>query len=534
MKKPTCDICGKVFSRRDNMERHRTRHLHREVYRCETCGRDFSQKSYLKLHRRLHTGERPFGCNVCGRAFSRNDHLVIHIRGHQGIKMFNCNVCNKSFARRSYLTVHQRIHSNTRPYRCHICGCAFYRGDHLVRHRVKQHGEVKAPTQRVNNISLVSNNATTTTLTPATGNIINHPQGTLYTEQHPASLQQVQTEQGQIQVVTVQTTSDVEEAEVQQAFKCSDGTCSVIQNPNRGYGESLVALVTNGNKTVFQPCEMIVHQNSTLPVVTTCSEDGQMQKHVYQATAAGTAKFVASIPAAAALPVMTKTSTSTTNSVDYKCDFCSKSFSRKDNLERHKLTHSNEKLFSCDICQKSFSRRSYLSVHRRIHTGEKPFVCDRCGFAFSRKDHLLKHKRANEGQLKLSCVPPKHSMILKADEDAEVGETVAVVVTTDAGAMTDGTMVVAHTESGEEVKTVAMYQAQVAEGAHIDGTITTAGAAQMYPVMSTFPTTIEISPSMAQIFPTIQMYPATTQMNVPLHANVSHEIIIPNSQIGHK
>lgn len=125
-------------------------------------------------------------------------------------------------------------------------------------------------------------------------------------------------------------------------------------------------------------------------------------------------------------------------------------------------------------------------------------------------------------------------MILKADEDAEVGETVAVVVTTDAGAVADGTMVVAHTEAGEEVKTVAMYQTQVAEGAHIDGTITTAGAAQMYPVMSTFPTTIEISPSMAQIFPTIQMYPATTQMNVPLHANVSHEIIIPNSQIGHK
>ena len=467
--------------------------------------------------------------------------------------MFNCNVCNKSFARRSYLTVHQRIHSNIRPYRCHICGCAFYRGDHLVRHRAKQHGEVKVPTTRVNNISLVSNNTTTTTLTPTTDNIINHPQGTLYTQQQPTSLQQVQTEQGQIQVVTVQTTSEVEEAEVQQAFKCTNNNCTDLNNHN--YGESLVAVVSD-DKTTFHACE-IVHQNQGVPDIPvstqTIDENGTLQRQVCQGSittiANSNATFVTGVPTlntvtttttpVAATPAVTPmTATTAQGTLAYRCEYCSKCFSRRDNLERHKLTHLNEKLFSCDVCQKSFSRRSYLSVHRRIHTGEKPFVCDRCGFAFSRKDHLLKHKKANEGQRKLSCVPPKHSVILKEDVTG-TGETchqVAVVVTTDANVVTEGAVVVAHgppaTDEDNvdgELKTVTMYQANPGI-ATTDGDGTGA-TTQMYPVMPVFPT-IEISPSTTQIFPTIQMYPATTQLNVPLHANVSHEIIIPATQIA--
>ncbi|XP_014790730.1 zinc finger protein ZFP2 [Octopus bimaculoides] len=512
MKKPTCDLCGKMFSRRDNMERHRIRHLRREVFKCETCGRDFSQKSYLKLHRRLHTGEKPFGCNLCGRAFSRNDHLVIHIRGHQGIKMFNCQICHKAFARRSYLTVHQRIHTNTRPYKCHVCGCAFYRGDHLVRHQTKQHGEIKA----LPSVELVTSTTQQVHMQNENNNMdsdsFNSQCETVQQEQQQTSL----VDQTQIQVVTVQTTSDMEGTDLQQAFKCTDISCNTNNNDGiiHNSGDQLVAAVTNGNKTTYHSCS-IIHPNQIIPTLQSATniqpgQENTQQHQIYQATAdlSGTGMV-------------------------YKCDYCSKCFSRHENLERHKSTHLNEKLYSCDICQKSFSRRSYLRVHHRIHTGEKPFVCDRCGFAFSRKDHLLKHKKNNQGERKLSCVPPKQLIDLKEDIITPEGncQQVAVVVPADASAVTDaeGNLIVTHapgTDPADVARTIAMYQQE----ATVNQTDST-GTNQIYPMLSTFPTTIEISQSTAQIFPTIQMYPAATQLNVPLHANVSHEIIIPTSQI---
>ncbi|GAB1604351.1 zinc finger protein 182-like [Argonauta hians] len=496
MKKSTCDLCGKMFSRRDNMERHRIRHLRREVFKCETCGKDFSQKSYLKLHRRLHTGEKPFGCNLCGRAFSRNDHLVIHIRGHQGIKMFNCQICNKSYAHRSYLTVHQRIHTNTRPYKCHVCGCAFYRGDHLIRHCSKQHGETKVtatPTSVAVDIADINANINNNNDDDDDDdNNNNNADGCIGEAivQHQMQSSELVTAAGQqVQIVSLQSTSEQELAEIQQVFKNSDITGNNSSNIITTSEGQLLATVGD---VVDNTCNLIpVTQCITSGENALSNQDTMQPTEVYQLTNIDPEANVKS-------------------SVPYNCDICSKRFSRRDNLERHKSTHFNEKLFNCDVCQKSFSRKSYLRVHHRIHTGEKPYVCDRCGFAFSRKDHLLKHKKNNEGERKLSCVPPKQIIDLKEDIiDADGNCQQVVVISADPSSMieSDGTnMVITHAtmDPSDETKTVTMYQ-------------TTANApsneisSQIYPIIPVFPTTIEISPSTAQIFPTIHMYPANTQ-----------------------
>ncbi|CAE1293509.1 unnamed protein product [Acanthosepion pharaonis] len=95
------------------------------------------------------------------------------------------------------------------------------------------------------------------------------------------------------------------------------------------------------------------------------------------------------------------------SSLSFCCQVCGRIFSRRDNLERHKLVHQEGRVnpFNCEVCGKAFSRKSYLKVHARIHSGERPYQCNICGFAFARYDHLLKHKKLTKGRRKLSCVP---------------------------------------------------------------------------------------------------------------------------------
>lgn len=80
---------------------------------------------------------------------------------------------------------------------------------------------------------------------------------------------------------------------------------------------------------------------------------------------------------------------------NHACETCGKAFRDVYHLNRHRLSHSDEKPFSCSICQQRFKRKDRMSHHVRSHQGgvEKPYVCPHCGKAFSRPDHLNSHVR---------------------------------------------------------------------------------------------------------------------------------------------
>ncbi|XP_020916740.1 zinc finger protein OZF, partial [Exaiptasia diaphana] len=75
----------------------------------------------------------------------------------------------------------------------------------------------------------------------------------------------------------------------------------------------------------------------------------------------------------------------------FRCDICNKSFSGKQNLEKHKKSVHSEKIFKCERCGETFNRQDNLKRHEKKHTQEKEFNCGNCKLKFYRKDKLKEH-----------------------------------------------------------------------------------------------------------------------------------------------
>merc|ERR1712013_676492 len=79
-----CLDCGKTFTRKEHLLRHRRSHTGETPYHCPgvDCSKQFARKEHPKRHMRVHTGEHPYPCSECGRSFGRRERLLKHLKSH--------------------------------------------------------------------------------------------------------------------------------------------------------------------------------------------------------------------------------------------------------------------------------------------------------------------------------------------------------------------------------------------------------------------------------------------------------------------
>ncbi|XP_063391237.1 zinc finger protein 62 homolog [Cydia fagiglandana] len=150
-----CDICGKIFQRKNSLTHHIKTHstqskskvfkcnnVGEKSYCCETCGKCFQSEYRLNAHIRIHTDIRAYSCDICKKRFKTVKCLKAHTLIHGDTRPYLCEVCKKRFRTRAFLKQHIPSHSNIRPYSCDVCKKRFKSVNCVNRH-MRIHGDIR-------------------------------------------------------------------------------------------------------------------------------------------------------------------------------------------------------------------------------------------------------------------------------------------------------------------------------------------------------------------------------------------------------
>jgi len=113
-KRFTCDICEIQFSCSCSLKSHYQIHS-QKPYNCDYCGKMFKYKGAWVKHCRVHAdgNSKPVNeCDVCLKSFSKRKNLEEHRSTHTGERPLSCDVCKRTFNHRSALRTHEMMKHN--------------------------------------------------------------------------------------------------------------------------------------------------------------------------------------------------------------------------------------------------------------------------------------------------------------------------------------------------------------------------------------------------------------------------------------
>ncbi len=93
--------------------------------RCSVCAFSSSKPAEVVAHAHVAHPSKPFACNICGRCFSEKGNLNKHHRTvHLRERKHSCKHCARSFAFLDGLNRHiSMVHLDKRPFKCTVCLC---------------------------------------------------------------------------------------------------------------------------------------------------------------------------------------------------------------------------------------------------------------------------------------------------------------------------------------------------------------------------------------------------------------------------
>lgn len=103
-----CSECESKFARQTDLTRHKKIHLIGKVenvgFTCELCNKVFYRKDLFRAHTNHHLKIKPFECSYCLKRFAKKYDLLKHMDKQH--KLVNCDDCGRSFDSRSKLVKH--------------------------------------------------------------------------------------------------------------------------------------------------------------------------------------------------------------------------------------------------------------------------------------------------------------------------------------------------------------------------------------------------------------------------------------------